>query len=128
MASRRLWLRVAQMDVFGVSAMVNTPHPSRTRHRQQLSLGHASLLLFLVPSLVALPSTVQAQSALLESVKQNPARARALCGQLRDFNAQGLSATSPTVVAQIARQENLSPMDAEVLTTYVIGLHCPDVR
>lgn len=69
-----------------------------------------------------------AQSALLESVKQNPARAKALCTQLRGFNAEGLSATSPEAVARISRQENLSPMDAEVLTTYVIGLHCPDVR
>ena len=74
------------------------------------------------------PSPVWAQSQLLESVKQNPARAKALCSQLRGFNAEGLSATSPQAVAQIARQENLSPMDAEVLTTYVVGLHCPDVR
>jgi len=86
------------------------------------------LVLGLLAALAAMPRTVEAQSALLESVKTNPARAKALCSQLRDFNAQGLSATSPTVVAQIARQENLSPMDAEVLTTYVIGLHCPDVR
>jgi hypothetical protein len=74
------------------------------------------------------PAPVWAQSQLLESVKQNPARAQALCRQLRSFNAEGLSATSPQAVAQIARQENLSPMDAEVLTTYVVGLHCPDVR
>jgi hypothetical protein len=31
-------------------------------------------------------------------------------------------------VALVARQQNLSPMDAEVLTTYVVGLYCPDVR
>jgi hypothetical protein len=81
--------------------------------------------------LIGLGSTswpVWGQSQLLESVKQNPARAQALCTQLRSLNAQGLSATSPQAVAQIARQDNLSPMDAEVLTTYVIGLHCPDVR
>jgi len=82
----------------------------------------------LLAGLVAMPRATQAQSALLESVKQNPARAKALCAQLRSLNAQGLAATSPTAVAQIARQENLSPMDAEVLTTYVIGLYCPDVR
>ncbi|MCP9882548.1 hypothetical protein KBY65_08650 [Cyanobium sp. Alchichica 3B3-8F6] len=76
----------------------------------------------------ALSTPALAQSQLLESVKQNPARAKALCDQMRGFNAQGLSATSKQAVAQIARQENLSPMDAEVLTTYVIGLHCPDVR
>jgi ABC-type transporter MlaC component len=91
-------------------------------------LGLASLLLGLLASLVAVPSAAQAQSALLESVKQNPARAKALCAQLRSFNAQGLSATSPTAITEIARQENLTPMDAEVLSTYVIGLYCPDVR
>lgn len=112
--------------------MVTTPHPSqpwlRQQRRQRRPLGLTGLVLGLLAALAAMPSTVEAQSALLESVKTNPARAKALCSQLRDFNAQGLSATSPTVVAQIARQETLSPMDAEVLTTYVIGLYCPDVR
>lgn len=107
--------------------MVTTP-TSFPQPRSRLPLVLAAFLLGWLPALAALPSPVQAQSALLESVKQNPARAKALCGQLRSFNAQGLSATSPTVVTQIARQENLSPMDAEVLTTYVIGLYCPDVR
>lgn len=113
--------------------MVNAPSRVQAKlrpdkFRQRLSMGLVRLLLGLLPVFVALPNTVQAQSALLESVKQNPGRAKALCAQLRSFNAEGLSATSPTVVAQIARQENLTPMDAEVLTTYVIGLHCPDVR
>lgn len=88
----------------------------------------ARVRLALALALALVPASALAQSALLESVKQNPARAQALCAQLRSFNAQGLTANSPQVVAQIARQENLSPMDAEVLTTYVIGLHCPDVR
>ncbi len=82
----------------------------------------------LLAGLVGLGGPVAAQSQLLESVKQNPGRAKALCGQLQTFNAQGLTATSPPVVAQVARQENLSPMDSEVLITYVIGLYCPDVR
>ncbi|WP_315859675.1 hypothetical protein [Cyanobium sp. ATX 6E8] len=108
--------------------MVTTRDFLLFRLRQRLSPSLASVLLGLLSGLVAVPSAVQAQSALLESVKQNPARAKALCGQLRSFNAQGLAATSPAAVAQIARQENLSPMDAEVLTTYVIGLYCPDVH
>ena len=116
------------MKGLGVSATVTTPHPLQRRLLQRLPLGLAGVLFGLLSALAIPPGAVQAQSALLESVKQNPARAKALCSQLRDFNAQGLSATSPTVVSQIARQENLSPMDAEVLTTYVIGLHCPDVR
>lgn len=69
-----------------------------------------------------------AASPLLESVKQNPALAQSICAQLRQFNSQGMSATSPQAVSRIAQQRGLTPVDAEVLTTYVIGLHCPEVR
>ncbi len=69
-----------------------------------------------------------AQSAWLESGKANPARAKALCGQLRQLNAKGVASNSPQAVSMVAREQNLSPMDAEVLTTYVVGLYCPDVR
>ncbi|MEB3262351.1 MAG: hypothetical protein VKK94_05260 [Cyanobacteriota bacterium] len=73
-------------------------------------------------------TTVLAQSALLDSVKNNPARARAICRQLRLLNSQGLKSTSPQAVALIARQLSLNPVDAEVLATYVVGMYCPDVR
>lgn len=69
-----------------------------------------------------------AASALLESVKQNPQLARQLCAQFKQLNAEGRSATSPQSLAQVASSQGLSTMDAEVLTTYVIGLYCPDVR
>jgi hypothetical protein len=69
-----------------------------------------------------------AQSALLDSVKNNPAKAKAICSQLKALNAQGLSSTSPQAVAVVAKEQNLSPMDAEVLNTYVVGMYCPDVR
>ena len=77
-------------------------------------------------SLAPLPAS--AQSALLESVKQNPQRARALCAELKGLNAQGLSYTSAGAVAQVAARQGLSPTDAEILSTYVVGLYCPDVR
>jgi ABC-type transporter MlaC component len=82
--------------------------------------------LLALSSLVALPG--QAQSNLLESVRQDPSRAQRLCRELRQLNQQGISYTSKQALRQIASQENLSLMDAEVLTTYVVGLHCPDVR
>jgi len=69
-----------------------------------------------------------AQSALLDSVKNNPAKAKALCAQLRELNGQGIASTAPQAVALVAKQQNLSAMDAEVLNTYVVGLYCPDVR
>ncbi|QNI70698.1 putative conserved secreted protein [Cyanobium sp. NS01] len=82
--------------------------------------------LALVPPLLSQPA--RSQSQLLESVKRNPAKAKKLCAQLRQMNADGVSYTSRKATRVIATQENLSPGDAEVLTTYVVGLHCPDVR
>lgn len=91
-----------------------------TPHLRRLVLAAAALLLAEGPAM--------AQSALLDSVKNNPAKARAICSQLKDLNAQGLSSTSPQAVALVAKEQNLSPMDAEVLNTYVVGMYCPDVR
>jgi hypothetical protein len=78
--------------------------------------------------LLLLAEGALAQSAILEAVKQNQARAQALCQQLRQLNTQGITSTSPQAVGLVAQQQNLSPMEAEVLTTYVVGLYCPDVR
>lgn len=112
------------MDM-GPNTVTNLHYPKNfSAHHRTL----ASLVPALLISLASFYTPALAQSQLLESVKQNPARAKALCGQFQGFNAQGLSATSPTAVGQIARQENLSAMDSEVLITYVIGLYCPDVR
>ncbi|MGA1303233.1 MAG: hypothetical protein ACO3ZD_04255 [Cyanobium sp.] len=77
---------------------------------------------------LSLAQPLLAASALLESVKQNPALAKSLCAQFKQLNAAGRSATAPDSVAMVASSQGLSTMDAEVLTTYVIGLHCPDVR
>jgi hypothetical protein len=73
-------------------------------------------------------ASAQAQSQLLESVKQNPALARQLCAELRQMNGSGITYTSTKAIQTIAQQRQLSLTDAEVLTTYVVGLYCPDVR
>ncbi len=44
------------------------------------------------------------------------------------MNAKGQSALSAEAINQLATQRNLSPNNAEILATYVIGLHCSDVR
>ncbi len=87
----------------------------------------AALLSTLILGLSLQPPLLAA-SALLESVKQNPALAERLCQQFKQMNAQGKSATSKESIAMVARSQDLTPVDAEVLATYVIGLHCPDVR
>lgn len=76
-----------------------------------------------------LPFTpVRAASPLLESVKQNPQLARRICADLRQLNRRGVSSNSPEAIGMVARSQGLSSTDAEILTTYVVGLHCPDVR
>ena len=77
---------------------------------------------------IAIAPIAKAQSTLLESVKRNPEEARALCRRFKDLNAKGISASSSQAISEVSRQKNLSPIDAEILSTYVIGLNCPDVR
>ncbi|UPM50360.1 hypothetical protein MY494_00705 [Synechococcus sp. A10-1-5-1] len=86
-----------------------------------LSLAATALsLIFASPAL--------ADSALLESVKQNPQKAKSLCAELQGLNARGISYNSPEATAQIAQQQGLNTTDAEILSTYVVGLYCPTVR
>lgn len=111
--------------------MSSTPAPLLRPRSPRLLGGFARLAcgLLVGSSLVALQAVpLQAASALLETVKQNPALARSLCERFKQFNAQGKSATSNESIAWVAASQGLSPVDAEVLSTYVIGLHCPDVR
>jgi hypothetical protein len=88
----------------------------------------AHLLIGALASTLLLAAPLRAASALLETVKQNPALAKSLCAQFKQLNASGRSATAPDSIAMVASSQGLSQVDAEVLTTYVIGLHCPDVR
>ena len=72
--------------------------------------------------------TVLAQSNLLESVKRDPEEAIAHCQKFRDLNSQGKSASSEETLEEISTQKNLSKVEAEILSIYIIGLHCPDVK
>jgi len=85
-----------------------------------------------IPLLVATLSSgvltpVLAQSDLLNSVKNNPGEAKALCSQFRQQNAAGQSVLSKEAINAFAAARNLSYRDADVLTTYVVGLHCDEV-
>jgi hypothetical protein len=88
----------------------------------------ASTITLLVAMLAAFQPVATAASTLLDSVKQNPQLAQRLCSDFRQLNAQGKSATSKESLERVAASQDLSLMDAEILATYVIGLHCPDVR
>ena len=80
----------------------------------------------ILAALGAVPAA--AESDLLNSVKRNPSEASALCSAFRKLNSEGQSAYSGETTRMIATKRNLSTTDAEVLITYVVGIHCPDVR
>ena len=70
---------------------------------------------------------VFSQSTLLETVKKNPNEARNLCNKFRDFNSQGISASSDKAIEHVSSKKKLTPVNAEIFSIYVIGLHCPDI-
>ena len=67
------------------------------------------------------------QSNLLESVKKNPSEAKNLCNKFREFNSKGVSASSDKAIEYVSNKNKLTPVNAEIFSIYVIGLHCPDI-
>jgi len=70
---------------------------------------------------------VYSQSNLLDSVKKNPIEAKNLCNKFREFNSKGISASSDKVIKYVSNKKKLTPVNAEIFSIYVIGLHCPDI-
>ena len=73
-------------------------------------------------------TTVSAGSDLLNGVKRNPQQAKSMCRDFKKLNANRNSAHSKISIRTIAKSRKLSNEDAEVLVTYVVGMHCPNVR
>ena len=70
---------------------------------------------------------VLSQSNLLETVKKNPTEARNLCNKFREINSKGISANSDKAIEYVSNKKKLTPVNAEIFSIYVIGLHCPDI-
>ena len=85
-----------------------------------------SFLFFLFLFSNALPP-VFSQSNLLESVKKNPEEAINICNKFREFNSRGISANSDKAIEYVSNKKKLTPVNAEIFSIYVIGLHCPDI-
>jgi len=84
------------------------------------------LLIFLfLFSIILYP--VLSQSNLLETVKKNPNEARNLCNKFKEFNSKGISASSDQAIEYVSNKKKLTPVNAEIFSIYVIGLHCPDI-
>ena len=88
-----------------------------------LKTALVALALIVVPALDG-----AAESDLLDNVKRNPEKAKAMCRSFRKMNDNGKSAYSKKATRKVAKSQNLTFQDAEILVTYVVGMHCPDVR
>lgn len=89
----------------------------------------------LLPALLLLLGAASLTSApplaadVLSSVRRPDSElAKSLCQRFRQENAANRSALAPESIAAVALSQNLSNRDAEVLITYVIEMHCSDVR
>ena len=71
-------------------------------------------------------SPLLSQSNLLESVKKNPGEAIKICNKFKEFNSRGISASSDKAIDFVSKRNSLTPVDAEIFSIYVIGLHCPE--
>ena len=81
-------------------------------------------LLFLLSNCL---DPIYSQSNLLESVKKNPDEAIKICNKFREFNSKGISANSDVAIEHVSKKNKLTPVNAEIFSIYVIGLHCPDI-
>ena len=82
------------------------------------------LFLFLI---LITEKPVLSQSNLLESVKNNPDDAIKICNKFKEFNSRGISASSDKAIDFVSKKNKLSPINAEILSIYVIGLYCPQI-
>ena len=50
-----------------------------------------------------------------------------MCNKFKELNSKGVSASSDKAIDFVSKKNNLDPINAEILSIYVIGLHCPQV-
>ncbi len=84
--------------------------------------AHCFLILFLLGI-----EPIFSQSNLLDSVKKNPENAIEMCRRFKELNRKGISANSEEALNYVSKKSNLNLVNSEILSIYVIGLHCPNV-
>tara|TARA_B100001989_G_C24253727_1_gene323380 strand:- start:129 stop:395 length:267 start_codon:yes stop_codon:yes gene_type:complete len=85
------------------------------------------LILFILFMLSSSLNPILSQPNLLERAKNNPSEGSKLCKKFKDYNAENKSATSDKATKFVSKQNNLSMVNAEFYSIYVIGLYCPEI-
>ncbi len=85
-----------------------------------------SFLFFLLMISTSL-NPILSQPNLLEKAKNNPREGAELCKKFEKLNSKNESATSDEATKFVANKKNLSIVNAEFYSIYVIGLYCPEI-
>ena len=82
------------------------------------------LFLFMISSSL---NPILSQPNLLDQAKNNPREGTELCNKFEEYNSENLSATSYSATKFVSKKKNLSMVNAEFYSLYVIGLYCPKI-
>ena len=85
-----------------------------------------SFLFFLIMISSSL-NPLLSQPNLLERAKNNPREGSELCEKFEEYNSQNKSATLFAATEFVSKKKNLSMVNAEFYSIYVIGLYCPKI-
>ena len=85
-------------------------------------------LLFVLFMLSSSLDPILGQPNLLEKAKNNPSEGLKLCKKFKEeYNEKNKSATSDSATKFVSKKNNLSLVNAEFYSIYVIGLYCPEI-
>ena len=84
-------------------------------------------ILFFLFMLSSSLNPILSQPNLLERAKNNPSEGSKLCNKFKEYNAKNESATSDEATKFVSKKNNLSMVNAEFYSIYVIGLYCPEI-
>ena len=84
-------------------------------------------ILFVLFMLSCSLNPILSQPNLLERAKNNPSEGSKLCKKFKEKNANNESATSYDATKFVSKRYNLSMVNAEFYSIYVIGLYCPEI-
>ena len=83
--------------------------------------------LFVLFMLSSSLNPILGQPNLLEKAKNNPSEGLKLCKKFEELNLENKSATSDEATKFVSKEKNLSMVNAEFYSIYVIGLYCPKI-
>ena len=84
-------------------------------------------ILFVLFMLSSSLNPILSQPNLLERAKNNPSEGSKLCKKFKEINSTNESATSDDAIEFVTKKNNLSMVNAEFYSIYVIGLYCPEI-